>query len=348
MATAPALSELYLACRHGDIATVKRLLPKTPISVLNSLEANGNTCLHTATYRGHREIVQMLLQHGACRRVSNRLGRAALDKARTQEVSNLFPRSAEQAKERFSTKPAIQPEWQFEDGRAEHFSRAFHWDCIKDRGIEKVHKELSKAHLFDNYDRDEETQNSIAIVQYYFDQAKEMNDPICFLKAYTVESPFYKRLNQEMATGSSRQVFKKLCEKWTGYYTGIIIKNPAFEPYRFAGQTFRGMQITDADYAQYKPNVVVTNKAFQSTSKSWKIAKSFACPKKPIPGRLSVVLIYTIIDRRSALSIETISEYQNEEEVLMVPGTLFIITNINQDEIPYEIDLMQLEWKNEF
>lgn len=348
MATAPSASELYLACRSGDIATVERLLPSIPIDVLNRLETNGSTCLHAAAYHGHKDIVRMLLAQGACRRVTNRYGCTALDEAKTQDIADLFPRSNEAAKKRFSDSPAQQPEWQFEDNYAENYSRAIHWNCIKDRGIKKTNKKLHKAHLFRGDGYDDEDRKSIAIVENYFKQAQEMNDPICFLKAYTVESPFYKQLNHEMATGGRRAVFKKLRKKWTGYYTGIILKNPAFEPYRYSGQTFRGMQITEADFAQYKPNIVLANKSFQSTSKSWKIAKSFACPSKPMPGRLSVVCIFTILDRRSALSIETISEYQKEEEVLIVPGTLFIVTNINQEQIPYEIDLLQLEWKNEF
>jgi hypothetical protein len=342
MAT-PIVSDLYLACRNGDMATVERLLPNIPIRSLNVLEPNGSTCLHAASYHGHKEIVRLLLAHGASRRTINRYGCTALDEAKTQEVADLFPRTTEAAKKRFSDSPAQQPEWQFEDGNAEDFSRAFHWDCIKDRGIKKTIKKLEKAHILDDDD-----ESAAAIVKNYFDSAKEKNDPIYLLKAYTVESQFYRQLNREMATGTRRQVFKKICKKWTGYYTGIIGRNPAFEPYRFSGQTFRGMQITQSDFAQYKPNIVLANKSFQSTSKSWKIAKGFACPSNPIPGRLSVAIIFTITDRRSALSIEQISEYQNEEEVLIMPGTLFLVTNVNQNEMPYEVELLQLEWKNEF
>ena len=108
------------------------------------------------------------------------------------------------------------------------------------------------------------------------------------------------------------------------------------------------MEITQSDFAQYKPGIALANKSFQSTSKSWKIAKGFACPSSPTPGRLPVVLIFTIIDQRSALSIEDISEFQHEEEVLIIPGTLFIVTEVNQDVVPYEIELRQLEWTNEF
>lgn len=348
MAATRPLSELYLACRHGDLETVKRLLHSTPINDLNKLQSNGNTCLHTATYHGHDEIVRLLLAHGACRRVINRRGRTALDKARIPTMADLFPRSTEEFDARFGHSPAQQPEWQFDEGNAEDFSRAFHWNCIKDRGIKKVCKKLQKSNLFKDYKDDEDYQKSIAIVENYFKQAKDNNDPICFLRAYTVESPFYKTLNREMATGNRREVFEKLCKKWTGYYTGIILKNPAFEPYRYEGETYRGMQVTRSDLAQYKLNIVLANKAFQSTSKSWKIAKKFACPSDPTPGRIPLVLIFTILDRRSALSIETISEYQNEEEVLLVPGTLFIVTNINQSVVPCEIDLLQLAWKDEF
>ena len=46
-----------------------------------------------------------------------------------------------------------------------------------------------------------------------------------------------------------------------------------------------------------------------------------------------MILIFTITDPRSALSIEDISEYQSEEEVLIVPGTLFIVEHIDESEV---------------
>jgi len=339
----PVMSDLYMACRNGDIATVQRLLPVTPLKILNRLEPNGSTCLHAASYHGHKEIVRLLLAYGASRRVINRYGCSPLDEAKTQEIADLFPRTAEASRKRFSDSPAQQPEWQFDEDQAEYFARASHWGCIKDRGVKKTIEKVEKSHALQD-DHDE----AIKIVQSHFNDARETNDPIYLLKAYTVESQFYKRLNHEMASGNRRQVFKKLCKKWTGYYTGIIAKNPAFERFRFSGQTYRGMQINPSDYEQYRVGVALANKSFQSTSKSWKIANGFACPSKPTPGKLSVIIIFTILDRKSALSIEEISEYQNEEEVLIVPGTLFIVTNVNQDEIPYEIELRQLDWKDEF
>ncbi|CAF0881970.1 unnamed protein product [Rotaria sp. Silwood1] len=336
-------SDLYLACCNGDVAVVERLLPVTSSKDLNRVERDGYTCLHAASARGYKNIVRLLLAHGAYRRVQDRHGRSPLELARTGEVARLFARSAEASQQRYSASPAQQPEWQFEDDRAESFSRAIHWGCIKDRGIKETVKKIQKAQVIEN-----DGEKSTEIVQNHFKDALEQKNPIYLLKAYTTESQFYRRLNREMATGNSRQVFEKLCRKWTGYYTGIIARNPAFERFRFSGQTYRGMEITRDDYAQYKIGTALSNKSFQSTSKSWKIAKGFAYPAEPKPGRLPVILIFTITDRRSALSIEDISDYQGEDEVLVLPGTLFIVSNINEDQIPYEVELEQLEWKNEF
>lgn len=343
---ASMVSELYLACRNGDMTTVQRLLPQTPLKILNRLEPNGSTCLHAASYHGHKDIVRLLLQHGASRNVVNRYGCTPVDEAKTEEVADLFPRSAVAAKKRFAASPAQQLEWQFAQGTAEAFSRAFHWGCIKDRGIEKTVKKIRKARILDDVPNDEDQEAEI--VKEYFQLALDERNPIYLLKAYTVESKFYKTLNSYMVEGSHTKVFEKIRRKWSGYYTGLIVRNPAFDRYRFAGETYRGMEITPEDFAQYRVGVALANKAFQSTSKSWKIAKGFACPSEPRPGRLAVVIIFGITDRRSALSIEEISEYQNEEEVLIVPGTLFIVQDVDRNEHPYEIRLQQIPWNDEF
>ncbi|UJR35027.1 hypothetical protein I4U23_027803 [Adineta vaga] len=337
------VSDLYFACRDGDKATVERLLPQTPLRLLNRLEPNGSTCLHVASYNGHTDIVRMLLEYGACRRIINRYGCTPLDEAKTKEIAQLFPRSAEATKQRFSNNPVEQPEWNFEDNSAEYYSRATHWGCLKDRGIKKTIKKLDKAlALLDDREK------STALVKDLFQQASETNDPIYLLRAYTAQSQFYSLLNAEMASGTRREVYEKLCKKWTGYYTGLIAMNSAFEPYRFCGQTYRGMEITPTDYKQYHIGIALSNKSFQSTSKSWKIAKGFACPSVPRPERLSVVIIFTILDKKSALDIDKISEYQYEEEVLIVPGSLFIVTEMDETNQPYEIHLRQLKWNDEF
>ena len=337
------ISELYTACNRNEIATVQRLLQNTPVKNLNRLEPNGDTCLHVASSHDNREIVRLLLARGAGRRIKNRKGFTPLDLARTEETAGLFRRPVEARQQRFSNNPARQIEWQFQDDSAESFSRATHWGCIKNRGIKNTVRKLIKKNVLGD-ERDKSTE----LVACYFNDALEKKDPVWLLKAYTVESPFYRHLNSEMATGSRREVFKKLCKKWTGYYTGVIAKHPDLNCYHFSGQTYRGMTITSADYAPYKLGAVLSNKSFQSTSKSWTIAKQFAYPPQPRPRTFPVIIIFTILDPSSALDINEISEYQDEEEVLIVPGTLFIVANINENEVPYEIELRQIQWNNEF
>jgi len=346
MAAAPGLSELYLACRNGDMPTVKRLLPLTTIKTLNRLEPNGSTCLHAASFHGHKDIVRLLLAHGACRTVVNRFGCTPLDEAKTEEIAELFPRSAVAAKKRFTEVPTQQLDWQFSKATAETYSRAFEWGCVKDRGVAKTVKKIRKAGVLEPVNEDERP--DAEIVRKYFDLALEENNPIHLLKAYTVESGFYRNLNEYMAEGKPEKVFEKLKKKWSGYYVGLILCNAAFNPYRYSGETYRGMEVTQEDFARYQVGKALTYKSFQSTSKSWKIAKGFACPSEPRPGRMPLIIIFNIIDRRSALSIENISEYQHEEEVLIVPGTFFIVEDIDQNEVPWEIRLNQIEWKNAF
>jgi hypothetical protein len=95
---------------------------------------------------------------------------------------------------------------------------------------------------------------------------------------------------------------------------------------------------------QYQVGVVLTNKAFQSTSRLRDVALQFATQSRPTLGQVSVMIRYELRDKKSALDIKTISDFPNEEEVLMVPGNLFKVDDVNKSVQPYEIRLRQLPW----
>ncbi|CAF4500767.1 unnamed protein product [Rotaria socialis] len=54
-------SPFYKACRHNDISSVKNYLQTISAEEINQIEPNGSTALHVAAYRGHEEIVELLL-----------------------------------------------------------------------------------------------------------------------------------------------------------------------------------------------------------------------------------------------------------------------------------------------
>ena len=58
------LSEFFTAVQSGDTGRVRALLTSDP-ALSRAKDADGATALHYATEHGRREIVQLLLEHGA-------------------------------------------------------------------------------------------------------------------------------------------------------------------------------------------------------------------------------------------------------------------------------------------
>jgi ankyrin repeat protein len=56
--------DLNAAVRAGDAAVVERLLRENGQGI-NELDGHGHTPLHWAVFGGYKEIVQLLLAHGA-------------------------------------------------------------------------------------------------------------------------------------------------------------------------------------------------------------------------------------------------------------------------------------------
>jgi hypothetical protein len=331
-------SELFNACRDGDEATVKRLLPLTSVADLNRLEPNGRSCLHVACDRGHVEITQQLIDNGSSRVIKDKNGHTPFDQVQIKEILELSSREAEAAEKRYAVNPYEKPDWLFGQDIAEAFARAIARGCVKDRGVKKTVKKILAA---DNLIPNDQSEGN-KLLRFYLNEARDKNDATFLLKAYTIECPFYRELNDYMATGKKRKVYKKLCHKWSGYYTGALMRNPTLEPYRFSGITYRGMEVTHEGLKQYKVGGALTNKTFQSTSKSRKVALRFAIRDPPTLGMVAIITIYEIRDQRSALDIRCLSEFPDEEEVLLVPGCLFKVISIDDSKSPYNIHLRQI------
>ncbi|CAF0921678.1 unnamed protein product [Adineta steineri] len=242
----------------------------------------------------------------------------------------------EEIEKHYGVRPSKEGEkvvWCFDKKHALWLARAIERGCIKDRGVRKTVEKIEAAEIIPN-DQSEETR----LFRYYLNEAKEKNDAVFLLRAYTLDCFFYRHLNIYMATGNAKKVYKKLCHKWSGYYTGVLMRNPALKDYHYRGITYRGMLITHEDVEIYEIGALFVNKAFLSTSKSYEVAMRFSMPLNPSTSKISVIIIYEIRNRTSALDIGHLSIFPEEEEVLMMPGCLFQVMSINTDRISTDAD----------
>lgn len=332
-------SNLYSASRGGDLAEAERLVPKLSPRDLNKLEPNGSSALHAACSNGYREIARLLLDYGASRQLKDSEGKTPKQLATKDDIVKLFDRPEEAVNERYGIYSNSRIEWLLDNDYAEELRRALMSRGLKDRGVKKTVQKIEKAGIIE---ADESRENKLT--RFYLNEASEKNDPTLLLKVYTIQGPFFTNFNYFMAEGNKRKMFKKLRHKWSGYYTGLIMKNPALERFRFPGRTYRGMLLSEKDLQQYKLNTALTNKAFQSTSKSRIVASNFAHKqRRPNLGEVPAIIHYTFINSSSALDISSISEYPDEEEVLMLPGTCFRVAQINRNNIEFEIYLQEID-----
>jgi hypothetical protein len=201
------------------------------------------------------------------------------------------------------------------------------------------------------YIKKEMSHTDVERIGQFLDDAEATGDPKYLLKAYTVESDFYKKLNKDLAT----KHFEQGTNFGITYFIEFFYNNPAFDKLSFKGKVYRGMSVTQEDLMQYEVGGKVMNKAFMSTSKDPKIAEGFAknnaTNRKTQEGervKLSALCTYELVNDRTGLDVEQISEYSMEKEVLIGPYTAFIIQAIRKFNSKYvEIDLKECEKTND-
>jgi hypothetical protein len=110
---------------------------------------------------------------------------------------------------------------------------------------------------------------------------------------------------------------------------------------RYQGKTYRGMRLTLEELEHYVDKMHVCNKAITSTSKLRSVAQSFIESRGPRPENLfDVMFIYTVesFSALLAIDIHTFSLIPEEEEVLIMPGILF---SISEPKVigPYSVEI---------
>jgi hypothetical protein len=122
--------------------------------------------------------------------------------------------------------------------------------------------------------------------------------------------------------------------------SGTLCKTSAFEKHRYYGRTYRGIKATRQDISAYKVGELICNKTCLSTSKDRAVAEMFS--HKGDPKKLSVICIFTIKysrDYAHALDLEPLSQFPMEQEVIILPSSIFLVKSIVEQEQIIEIEL---------
>ncbi|XP_049776943.1 oxysterol-binding protein-related protein 1-like [Schistocerca cancellata] len=81
---------LLAAAREGDLDTLNILLKDERPPSINCVDAQGNSCLHCAAYRGHKEAAVLLLQNGIDTTIQNTRGQTAVNLARDPHMQQVL------------------------------------------------------------------------------------------------------------------------------------------------------------------------------------------------------------------------------------------------------------------
>jgi hypothetical protein len=322
------LSELYKACRSGDLSTVERLLPTLSIEEINQLQSNGSTSLHAASFYGHIDIVRLLLEKGARRNVLKVYKLTPADEAGTTEIEQLFNRSPTEINKRFTTAATPELQWVKSGTNVREISLANIMYAVPFKNFKEAMKRICEAEELHNAKRMDQ-------IRYFLKYACQKKDPSYLLRAYTAETDFYHCLNRLHAEVPFRKYTANDRQKWFIQFVATVGSKEQNTRYGWKGVSYRGMFVIKDDLTRYKVDQWMANKTFQSTSKNVNIARGFI--KNPKEDQLTVMCKYNILRDYDAFDISSISEYPHEEEVLLFPNTPFQVKNINMTD-PIEIE----------
>ncbi|UJR19009.1 hypothetical protein I4U23_022139 [Adineta vaga] len=360
--------QLYEACLSDDLQTVESLLPTMTSSEINRIDPHsGKTSLQVACSLNHVAIIKVLLQNSSVfRSIANRQGRTAAEELPTtasEDIRSLFarpcgtnasvsrfletthPNNIFRIRQRVSNDP---------HSDYENIETPNDWLCGYDDGfsatvesqfmsaIARAPKALkyllryrteieSREHLNALLNRTLDRKSHEEALHLYDEFTKKGRIDL-LLTLYTLETPLYGML-QSNANAYTALLFLHLSE---------------LSDRAFMGQTYRGakMQSKDIDAyrwaAQSQQSVyVLETRTIQSTSKKKNVAESFAKIdiKKGKSDLSSVLLMFhfttkccTAIDlTRINDHLPALSIFPGEEEVLLLPFTLFKVNSIEVD-----------------
>ncbi|CAF1338126.1 unnamed protein product [Didymodactylos carnosus] len=331
----PLLTPFYIACRNNKIELVKELLETMTPEAINRIEPNGSTALHVASYQGHKEIVELLLQNHANHAIINKHNCTPLEEAKTDEIKQLI--ITRRKNTRFCS---VAIEWILATNDADYQAHEY-WKKLEAYGKDPKFYHFINYIKEDYVEKDLKEIDRIDTIRQYFDRAFMERDPLYLIKAYTADTGFYSTLNVHLAQLRLENL-TAIDNLSRAHLIAIIARHPKFDALSYIGTTYRGMLIIDEDLKQYKVGTRILTKTFSSTSKEIAVARRFL-DSSDSSGRFDAICTYTIRNQRTALDIEKVSVFKDEQEVLILPYSAFKIIEIRRNESRIEIELKECE-----
>ena len=180
-------------------------------------------------------------------------------------------------------------------------------------------------------------------IRDHFKQARLEDSPLPILKAYTMTQEFSSRLNKHSAANTyhALQLYCTLLncpilaqtQEYTEAITSILF-HPKLEEFLVRMKTvYRGIVLKDKKLvANYKEGATIITTTFLSTSTNPEVADFFGMAA--LEDMVSIFCIYNISNtcRRTALDLSKITNFEDEQEILILRYVPFTIKSIERTD----------------
>ncbi|CAF1173345.1 unnamed protein product [Didymodactylos carnosus] len=259
-------SDICNACRDGDIELVRVLIETSPPETeINRTEPNESTALHVASYYGHGDIVQLLLDdYGVSRDRKNEYGLTTYEDAATDQIRDLFHQSTERTKRFYSDENTTNPlevninesQWlQFHPTDYQIKIELLHEVFGSDRKIYLSLFDWIRS-IFGNDPRRKKTEKWSTDLQSLVKECflgKSQKANLCkllegyvvngeieyLLRLYTLELSFCEYLAQDQ-------------DKTNCLYAPVLFSLSSVAHRAYKGLSFRGLTMTQKNFAEYE------------------------------------------------------------------------------------------------
>jgi hypothetical protein len=336
-------NDFFQYCCNGNVDGVRELLPILTYDDVNYIDpTTGQTSLHTACSNNHYEIVRLLLENNVCNRIiRNGNNKTAYEVAASSEIRFLFNRPQHQNEiNRYVDTNHHHSTFGLIINNASSSTRPDNWVTgyfsSADARDAQLMMALSQASpimkllLYSRTERESKqlvqrlidihipiTQNKYQRVHHLYKEFLRRKTIRSLLTLYSLQTPLFGALQSNA----------------DAYTVILYLHLRELSDCAFRGNTYRGMIMSPDDIDAYRwaheHAAIVETRTLQSTSKDRAVADMFADLPFSDGTQISVIIQYKFTQTcPTAINLEGVSHFSSEEEVLLLPFTLFRVASI--------------------